>query len=319
MKEIELSEDVKKEIISRYANKESMKNISISCKVSVNTVRKTLVNNGVVIRSRGGIEPLDEKEVILMYKSGVSSSVIAEKFNVTVHSITNILEKNSVKRDNIYHNKSLVENYWETIDSSDKAYFLGFLMTDGNVFGNTYVRLQLSSKDEEILKTFSRYTKNTNNISPDKRNLSSFHVKRKKWVEDLSKYGVIPNKTNSLRFLELDNKDMMSHLVRGLFDGDGWISEKSHQIGFCGNENMVTGLRDYLVKTLNVYKVTVIHSEDNLWQITWAGKKDIKKIGDFIYKDKGDCYLTRKYENYEKIIQADTEVSSEIAKGSETP
>lgn len=315
MEKLKLDE---KGIVSRYENKESMKSISLSYGVSVRTVRRVLTDNGITIRTKGGIEPLNEEEIISMYKRGISSSEIAKKFNVTIHSITNILEKNSIPRNNIYHNKSLVEDYWSTIDSFDKAYFLGFLMTDGNVFGNTYVRLQLSSKDEEILKTFSKYTKNTNKISPDKRNLSSFNVKRKRWVDDLRKYGVIPNKTGSLKFFELDNKELMSHLIRGLIDGDGWISEKSHQIGFCGNENVVTGLRDYLVKNLGVFNVSVIHLEENLWQITWASKKDIRKIGDFIYKDKGDCYLSRKYENYEKIIQADTEVSSEIAKGSET-
>lgn len=31
-----------------------------------------------------------------------------------------------------------------------------------------------------------------------------------------------------------------------------------------------------------------------------------------------DCYLTRKFDNYTRIIQVDTEVSSEISKGSET-
>lgn len=318
MEKLKLDE---KGIVSRYKNKESMKSISISCKVSIKTVRKVLTDNGITIRTHGGIEPLNEKEIISMYKRGISSSGIAKKFNVTYQSIINILRKNSIPRNNIYHNKSLVEDYWSTIDSFDKAYFLGFLMTDGNVSGNTCVRLRLSSKDEEILKTFSKYTKNTNKISSsDKRYLSSsFHVRKKRWVDDLHKYGVIPNKTNSLKFFELDNKELMSHLIRGLIDGDGWISEKSHQIGFCGNENVVTGLRDYLVKNLGVYDVTVIHSDANLWQVVWSSKKDIRKIGDFIYKDKGDCYLTRKYENYEKIIQADTEVSSEIAKGSETP
>lgn len=92
---------------------------------------------------------------------------------------------------------------------------MGFLITDGNVFGNN-VRLQLSSKDEYILKIFSDKTNNSNNINIDKRGFSSFNIKRKVWVEDLSKYGVIPNKTKSV-YLPSIREDLMSHLLRGIF------------------------------------------------------------------------------------------------------
>lgn len=53
--------------------------------------------------------------------------------------------------------------------------------------------------------------------------------------------------------------------------------------------------------------------------MSWASKKDIKLIGDYLYKDKNNCYLVRKFNNFESIIHVDTEVSSDISKGSETP
>ena len=49
------------------------------------------------------------------------------------------------------------------------------------------------------------------------------------------------------------------------------------------------------------------------------------KIGDvlymckYIYNDKGDCYLRRKYNNFLKVFHDDTEVNSWIAKGQESP
>ena len=103
---------------------------------------------------------------------------------------------------------------------------------------------------------------------------------------------------------------MMPHLIRGMIDGDGWISYDSHQIGFCENEKTVTQLRNFLVKELKVYRVRVLHTSKNLWQITWASQTDIKKIGNYIYQNKEDCYLKRKHNNFLKIIHGNTEVNS---------
>ena len=110
-------------------------------------------------------------------------------------------------------------------------------------------------------------------------------------------------------------ENMMPHLIRGMIDGDGWISAPSHQLGFCGNEKTVTQLKNYLVETLNVYNVKVIQSGINLWQVDWASIKDIIKIGNYIYQDKNDCYLKRKYDNFLRIIHDNTEVTNQIAKG----
>lgn len=62
---------------------------------------------------------------------------------------------------------------------------------------------------------------------------------------DLSKFGVVPRKT-STTFLPEIKESLMPHLIRGLIDGDGWITEthtannKSHLvIGFCGSEKCV--------------------------------------------------------------------------------
>lgn len=304
-------------IIKFYKDGNSMKKTGEVFGISAAAVMKILDSRGVPKRTNGGIYKLDEKVIIQDYKNGNSSQIIAEKYGVCCHSITNLLEKYGIKRDNIYHNLELIEDYWENIDSYDKAYFLGFIITDGNVSGNM-IRLQLSSKDQHILEVFAKKTKNSNQIKEDKRKLSTFQVKRKRWVEDLERYGVVQHKTEKT-YLPILEEDIMPHLIRGLIDGDGWISYKSHSIGFCGSERLVTELRDFICSNLGVYPVKVLKVEDRLWQINWASLRDVEKIGNYLYNNKRDCYLERKFDNFKKIIQANTEVSSEIAKGSETP
>ena len=187
------------------------------------------------------------------------------------------------------------------------------MLTDGNVSLNeNIIRLSLSSKDEEILNIFKEKTGNENKIcirEDEKHSERTFQLRSKKWKDDLAKYGVVPQKT-SISEMPVLSTDMMPHLIRGMIDGDGWISFNSHQIGFCGNEKTVNQLKDYLVKTLNVYDVKVIHASENLWQITWASQKDIEKIGNYIYQNKDNCFLSRKYNNFLQIIHGNTEVNS---------
>ena len=213
-----------------------------------------------------------------------------------------VVETQLDKKSAFYkHYKNKLEYVEEFVDKSVKAKAKSFLKT----------------KDIDILKVFATKTKNSNKIESDKRNLASFYVKRKKWVDDLSKYGVIPNKTYKVYLPKLEDKYMPS-LIRGCIDGDGWISYKSHQIGFCGNETIVTQIRDYLVSKLNIFNVKILHPEEHLWQITWSGKADIEKIGNYLYKDKEDCFLQRKYNNWIQIIHGNTEVITE-SKESVTP
>ena len=297
----------------------SMSKIGKHFCIGAATVLRILDKNNIQKRTKGGIYKLDENKVIEAYKDGKSCQEIANANNVTFNTISNILRKHGIERNNIYHNLSLDENYWENIDRYDKAYFLGLMITDGNVCGN-FVRLQLQTKDKKVIETFANKTNNANKLVEDKRGrgMIGSGAKRLKWVVDLAKYGVIPNKAYSTFLPTLDD-EMMPHLLRGIIDGDGWISAKSQSIGICGNIDLVTQVRDYFVKKLNVYNVKVIQTEPHLWMANWASKKDVAAIGFFLYKDKKDCYLQRKYNNFLEIIQANTEVSSQIAKGCETP
>ncbi len=305
--------EIEQEIIKLYQSGLSMANSGAPYNISGATVMAILDRNNIPKRTKGGIYRIPEQEVIKRYQDGESCQSIADSFKVTFHTISNILEKNNIARNNKYKNINLNENYFEKIDSYDKAYFLGFMLTDGNISLNeNTIRLSLSSKDEEILNIFKEITGNENKIcirEDEKHSERTFQLRSKKWKDDLAKYGVVPQKTFISEMPTLP-EEMMPHLIRGMIDGDGWISFKSHQLGFCGNEKTVNQLKNYLIKILNVYDVKTLHPSENLWQITWASKKDIEKIGNYIYQNKDRYFLTRKYNNFLQIIHGNTEVNN---------
>lgn len=300
-------------IIELYQLGLSMAKIGKQYNINSATVMRILNKNNIEKRTKGGIYVLPEQEVIAKYQTGESYQSIANFYKVSFHTISNILKKNNIARNNKYQNINLDENYFEQIDTKDKAYFLGFMLADGNVsLKENIIQLSLSSKDEEILKIFKQVTGNTNKIIERKNarhDEKTFALRSYKWKKDLAQYGVIPQKTAVCQMPML-SKELMPHLIRGMIDGDGWISAKSKQIGFCGNEKTVTQLHNYLVENLNIYNVKIIQSQNNLWQVTWASKKDIEKIGNYIYQNKDIYFLTRKYNNFLQIIQGNIEVNN---------
>ena len=128
-----ISPEIEQEIIKLYNSGLSMAKAGIPYNVSSATVMAILNRNNIPKRTKGGIYTIPEQEVITRYKNGESCQVIANSFKVTCHTISNILEKNNIARGNKYKNINLNENYFEIINSYDKAYFLGFMLTDGNI------------------------------------------------------------------------------------------------------------------------------------------------------------------------------------------
>ncbi len=312
-------------VIDLYNNGLSF--IKIGKELTINSVTafNILKRNGITTRTNGGIYHLNEKEIINDYKHGIKIIEIAKKYNVNAKTIYNYLEKYNIDRDYIYINKNLRRDYFKNIDSYDKAYFLGFLITDGCVTEDNAIKLQLGFQDSHILEIFREKTKNENSIKisgPNRNHECSWHCKSKEMQEDLKKYGVVYRKSTTTKFPILKNKKMMSHLIRGLFDGDGWIScSVGNTIGICSSsKEFITDLKNYLVNNLKVYDVKINSNENRkrdgyhtLYQVSWSSLDDVIKIGDFIYKDKSDCYLKRKWDKFCKIknrIHENTEIIS---------
>lgn len=306
------------QVIEMYKSGLSMKKIAETIpNFNANDVFNILHLNNIETRSRGGKKKVTDEDIIELYNSGKSSSEIGKNLNMTGFAIISRLKNCNVSRDNIYHNIDLIRNYWSVIDSYDKAYFLGFLLTDGNVIG-TAIRISLKSKDREILEVFKKYTNNDNPVKDIVRKRTNFKEKYyyesifslrcKEWVSDLSKYGMTENKTFTIKFIDFEDDYIMSNFIRGLIDGDGFATQDG-RLGFCGTLDMVNDFQKFLHKRLG----TTLHNLKLYTTITHItyGRKDSLLIGKYIYEHKHDCYLKRKYERFELLYNkyANTEIN----------
>jgi hypothetical protein len=119
---------------------------------------------------------------------------------------------------------SVNDDYFDTINTPPKAYWLGFLYADGSVQPNyNKVALNLQSSDRRHFDKFvsavqSEY-KVTEYVQQGNHKVRT-HIISEKMVSDLVALGCVPNKAHKPNLPSLSD-EMFSHFLRGYFDGDG--------------------------------------------------------------------------------------------------
>ena len=131
------------------------------------------------------------------------------------------------------YNKQVDVTFFDSIDSCDKAYILGFIYADGCIYDKGRFGFCLAEKDEEILNFIKEKMKSTSNItkvhntkgSKNRQPQALLRISSVKLVDVLKDvYGINVNKTlnEGLVFPNFEENLLLS-FIRGLSDGDGNI------------------------------------------------------------------------------------------------
>ena len=246
--------------------------------------------------------------------------LLSEKYALSRFVVGNILKENNIpiKRHTKRSRLFMKEDYFENIDTEAKAYFLGLLFTDGNVFigkrKTNQIALELTVRDVEILEKLKKELNTDNKISyrknPSRSETVSLRVFSQKMVEDLSKYGIVPQKTKKAKHLPLDliPDNLKKDFVRGLIDGDGSIfyhgtDKKLLGLTFCSYcRNICDELKDICDSFIGIETKNKVYTEKNknISRVTYNKQDVTKQLVTVLYKD-SNYYLTRKY-NLAKIV-----------------
>lgn len=242
------------------------------------------------------------------YKSKHSTGQLAKYFNTSTQAIRNCLKQNGVRvlslQEQQYAKHPRRSDYFENIDTKEKAYWLGFLYADGCVNNNSNaISINLKREDEYMLCNFANAIESTNIISHSKKifngkefNQSHFSIKDAKMKADLIKWGCVSNKT--YKELEIPNipDNLIWHFIRGVVDGDGSINYSKRNLRLSITCNSETFLNQLKIK-FGKDKLALDKHKTPMLVIT--GSKQLKPILDNIYKDSNDLIrLDRKYRIY---------------------
>jgi len=213
-------------------------------------------------------------------------------------------------KSNINKKYDVDETFFDIIDTKEKAYFLGLIYSDGSVSDRALI-IGLQERDGDILlklgnkimytgSTTMMYSKNSNH-----QNSCVLRLYSRDLVNALEKLGCGRRKTYSLK-LPAISKELYSHFIRGVFDGDGCITNK--QIGYyfsiTGNKEFLEEINSILVKKLNIKPCKISRknkSSELFGAIQYSKNSDLLKIRDYIYKDCEDLYIERKYTKFFEI------------------
>ena len=258
-------------------------------------------------------------EIVNYYlKKPVSFIDCAKKFNLSSSTISKIIYSygvpfNYYTKSQIY-NPDLDEYYFSDIDTEAKAYYLGLIISDGNVFnlhrqnGEMLINITQYYKDSYILSNFLKEVHSNRSLSYDGRGCCQACVVSRIMANDLAMYGVVPNKTLH-EYLPIINKDLQHHLIRGILDGDGCIHAHilpskitgndtfPHYISFCGSKLLMHQLSNYLSNELDINRPKVYEYENGLNECKWKNKIAMISLGCYLYAD-ATIFLRRKYEKF---------------------
>jgi hypothetical protein len=115
------------------------------------------------------------------------------------------------------------DHYFDKCDSDQKAYWIGFLLADGNVKNNT-LRLRLAVEAEETLQRFKRDLKTEAPVRKSNDGTFSIDITSATICAGVARYGIVPRKTFGVGWPAAIPKEHEVAFLLGLFDGDGTIT-----------------------------------------------------------------------------------------------
>ena len=226
------------QIIKLYVDEGlSLTQISKQFPYSVHVLSSALKRKGIEIVNRQNLLNFDfEKDILPLYNNGESLTSIAKKFNTTRQTLSRELKKLGVTIVNRQNQTKFNENIFDSIDTEEKAYWLGFIWADGYISSkdNTF-EIKLSIHDINHLYKFNSFMQhNKNNVKTQQISFKGktflvcrWSIVNKHLHKVLNNYGCVPNKSLTLEFPNpkiFKNDGLIRHFIRGYFDGDGCIS-----------------------------------------------------------------------------------------------
>jgi hypothetical protein len=194
---------------------------------------------------------------------------------------------------------SFDENYFNNIDTPNKAYILGFLYSDGCVSKKeTEMIIKLHNKDKNILEKIKVEMKSEHPIKsiiqPNRDEQVRFSISSIDLCKKLISHGVVPAKTFIIEFPNLKN-ELVRHFIRGYFDGDGCISKIKNKNSY--RITIFTASKNFMLSLTNVMTQnninTSVYNRNNGFAICFGKQESIDNFYNFIYTD-AEIYLERK-------------------------
>lgn len=315
-------------------DKDEMVEMYTKHQMSIQTIAKIIGRKPVTIskylKERGvtptlglrQMQPSEEQLSILRKASEEHRSLksVSLDLNVDKQILSRWAKENDIKMNYKLKNHDLKEDFFEVIDTEEKAYLLGIFWTDGFVKKGNRIGLQLQKRDEGFVKKIRNLLGSDSTLVLDPRTgkeAISFEFASEKMAKDLSFFGVVRNKTYDSVGLPLNliPVEFQRPFVRGLFDGDGGLAFKENYnetaVNFSSyHRESVEDFQKFIDRAIGKTESNKIRKA-SCWRCSWRGRRQVLKILEYLYQD-AKIYLPRKYEKYQRLLKTLDEQDNDI-------
>lgn len=215
-----------------------------------------------------------------------------------------MLKENNIKAKNnrFYRQLPIDENYFQEIDTPNKAYVLGYIFADGCITKGKVLTLSSSEENKEVLEIIKKELKTECKIGSyieDTPYISNYRyyklsIVNQKIYDDLVKLGLQPKKSLINIFPKDLKQEFIKDFIRGYFDGNGSIyytKEKKHgyiqpTISFTGAEEIIKEINKILNEVLNSSsKIYPYSKNDKIFDLKYGLRTKLDVIYEYFYKD----------------------------------
>ncbi len=259
-------------------------------------------------------------------ETGISLTKMSKKYEIGRWILTDRFKKLGIDILNKQNELKFDNTVFDSIDTEEKAYWLGFIFADGYLESSPLeedkkshytFEISLKGSDKEHLEKFNKFMKHKdeNHVKLGKVKCGETICERCRWYitdkhlwNTLNNYGCTPKKSTTLQFPSLDifkNEFLIKHFIRGYFDGDGSFSRNLHKTTVSPHIQIVS-TPEFLDKIEEYSNIYGRRGKDKRWKnnteyIEFHLKESIKFIN-YIY-DNSTIYLDRKYNLYKFFKQ----------------
>lgn len=251
----------------------------------------------------------------LQYASGRTMKDLAKIFDISPSTIRLYLKNLGVEIRSLSHVRQMYhinEDFFDTVDTQEKAYFLGLLYADGCNQPDKYrIRLGLQTADKALLERFrdavfpegrplSCIRAHTDKAGRHRGEMWELRISNKHMSAVLEAHGMVARKTFVLAFPEWLRGDLIPHFIRGYNDGDGCIESAWKQqcrVELLGTWAFCQRAGEIATEVLGIS--VCFRKRKSISNLVLNGRHALRFL-DWIYAD-STIHLSRKHAKYMEL------------------
>jgi hypothetical protein len=300
-------------------------------------IRRILLKNNIKISKTGFNRkkvPLKVKLDINLikkyyYNDNLSADNVGKLLSVSGDTIKQRLKANNLKvlsnRRRVSVKNSINDNFFDSL-TINSAWLIGWILSDGFVKNNK-ITISLSEKDKDVLEKIKVMLSFKGKIFKRKISLNNktfcgnyINFYSYKLGNILKANGIQSPKTLNEKFPPIihnsNDELIIKSFIQGVFEGDGSFINKNKYYCFqiVGTKELLFDIQKYLIKYLNLHETKLTNNikDKNHFALRYSGKYQSIKIMDWLYENKPEFYIDRKYKYY--IAAKEQHVNEKVCK-----